>query len=274
MAVSSLCFPDGFHLNLVHLYPHQLNMYGDRGNVQALWQRATRRGIPVKYHQIHPNQPWGLSLEEETDLYFIGGGQDRQQSLMIHDLTQRVAPVLHKTLQSQQIPMLAICGGYQLLGQYYRSAEGDTMDGIGLLPFYTVSDAPRLIGNVVLETLPESPLGVQTLIGFENHGGRTYLEDALTPLGTVVYGHGNNGEDRKEGVWWHHVVGTYLHGALLPKNPALCDYLLCQAYARATARWQASHTMVEAFPPFPSLDHTLESQAHQAAYAHIKLLSV
>jgi CobQ-like glutamine amidotransferase family enzyme len=257
-------YPSDFCIHLVHLYPHQLNMYGDRGNVQALWERATRRGLPIQYHTIHPHQPWSLSLQEEADLYFIGGGQDSQQTLMMKDFTQNVSPVLHATLAQRAVPMLAICGGYQLLGTHYRTAEGTTIEGIGLLPLHTLSESPRLIGNVLLETLPESPFGVKTLVGFENHGGRTYLDTTLKPLGNVRVGHGNNGKDGTEGVWWHHVIGSYLHGALLPKNPWLCDYLLEHAYQSAQKRWQAAHAHGFEFPDFVFLEDVLAAQAHQA----------
>jgi hypothetical protein len=235
-------------LRIAHLYAHFLNIYGDRGNILALTQRARWRGINVNVDAIgleHPLDP------EQYDLYFIGGGQDKQQQVIAADL-QRLATSLHQSI-NQGAVILSICGGYQLLGHYYKPHAGDELKGISLIGAYTVAGNRRMIGNVVVQRPDGS-----TLVGFENHSGRTFLEPATTPLGKVTTGNGNNGEDGWEGaaqpVGKGMVYGTYLHGSLLPKNPRLTDELIQLALRRR-------HGMVELAP----LDDRLETAAHQAA---------
>lgn len=229
-----------------HLYPELLNVYGDRGNVLALTRRAQWRGVGrVEVRAVAA----GESLDARgLDVLCLGGGEDRKQGLAAQDL-QRHAGELREAVEDGLV-VLAVCGGYQLLGAYYRTAAGERLQGAGLLDAYTVAEAGqrRLTGNVVAE----GEWG--TIVGFENHGGRTYLGPGARPLGRVRAGGGNNGEDGGEGAVYRNCVGTYLHGSLLPKNPALCDALLQQAIARR-------HGPVE----LPALDDDLERRAHAAA---------
>ncbi len=239
-------------LRICHLYPDLLNLYGDRGNLMALVNRARWRGVDVRVDE----STLGVPLRPgEHDLYFIGGGEDRQQRLAAGDLREHKRGALEQAAARDAV-VLAVCGGYQLLGHYYRPAEGEDLIGIGLLDVTTEHPGPRakrLIGNIVIRS---SILHGQTLVGFENHGGRTRLGPAAEPLGSVVAGFGNNGEDRTEGAVSRNVYGTYLHGPLLPKNPALTDHLLGTALA---ARYGEV--------PLSPLDDRLELAAHAAALA-------
>lgn len=203
-------------ISIAHLYPKLLNLYGDLGNIITLTKRCEWRGIKVEFEEIGI----GDSIKEH-DLYFIGGGQDRQQ--------QDVACELYKNkefLQAERDKMavfLGICGGYQLFGHYYQPFEGDKLLGISLMDAYTVAGKKRFIGNVTVETDFLSP---NTLVGFENHSGLTYLQGDTKPLGRIIVGNGNNGTDKFEGGRYKNVFGTYLHGSLLPKNPHFADYLI------------------------------------------------
>jgi len=241
-------------LRICHLYPDLLNLYGDRGNLMALVNRARWRGVDVRVDE----STLGAALRSgEHDLYFIGGGEDRQQRLAAADLRERKREALEHAAARGAV-VLAVCGGYQLLGRYYRPAEGEDLVGIGLLDITTEHPGPgarRLIGNIVIRS---RFIGGQTLVGFENHGGRTRLGPAAEPLGTVVAGFGNNGRDRTEGAVSGHVYGTYIHGPLLPKNPALTDHLLGAALRARYAQ-----------APLPPLDDRLELAAHAAALARI-----
>jgi lipid II isoglutaminyl synthase (glutamine-hydrolysing) len=214
-------------LRICHLYPDLLNLYGDRGNIMVLAARARRRGIKVSVRDA------GLGDDVDpgdADLFFIGGGEDRQQRIAVGDLAGRKRGPLEAAVAGGAV-MLAVCGGYQLLGKYYRPAEGGDLPGIGLLDMWTQHagpSAPRLIGNLVIQ--PDD--GDPPLVGFENHGGRTYLGPGSRPLGRVVVGFGNNGTDHTEGAVSGRVYGTYLHGPLLPKNPAFADRLIREALSR------------------------------------------
>jgi CobQ-like glutamine amidotransferase family enzyme len=213
---------------LGHLYPDYLNIYADRGNIAVLEQRARWRGIELDYRTI------GLGdtvRPGEHDLYYIGGGQDREQALIAPDLAAKGDALIAAV--DGGAAFLAVCGGYQLLGRFYRDRSGAELPGIGLLPHHTIAGERRMIGDVLLECELD-PGERQTLAGFENHAGRTYLEDGAQPLGRVVAGFGNNGEDRFEGCRVAGAVGTYLHGPLLPRNPWLADWLLRRALARTT----------------------------------------
>lgn len=214
-------------LRLCHLYPDLLNLYGDRGNIATLRQRAQWRGIAVRLVETR----LGDTIDPEAhDLFFIGGGEDRQQALAAPDLCRMKGAALREAAEGGAA-VLAVCGGYQLLGHYYRPADGPDLEGLGLLDLHTVHPGPgahRLIGNIVIR---ESSAGVR-LVGFENHGGRTRLGPGARALGTVVAGFGNNGEDGSEGAVWRGVYGTYLHGPLLPKNPWLADRLITLALQR------------------------------------------
>ncbi|MBI3998785.1 MAG: glutamine amidotransferase [Armatimonadetes bacterium] len=214
-------------LRICHLYPDLLNLYGDRGNITTLVRRAQWRGIDVRVVEARLGDPID---PRENDLFFIGGGEDRQQRLAAPDLRQVKGAALREAAASDAA-VLAVCGGYQLLGHYYRPADGPDLEGLGLLNLHTVHPGPgarRLIGNIVIN---EATSGTR-LVGFENHGGRTHLGSQARPLGTVVVGFGNNGEDRTEGAVWRSVYGTYLHGPLLPKNPWLADLLIGVALRR------------------------------------------
>jgi CobQ-like glutamine amidotransferase family enzyme len=209
-----------------HLYPDYLNIYADRGNMAVLERRAAWRGIGFEYRTIGLGEPVSPG---EHDLYYIGGGQDREQALVARDLEAK-GPALIEAV-ANGAAFLAVCGGYQLLGRYYRDRSGAELPGIGLLPHHTVAGERRMIGDVLLECELE-PGERRPLAGFENHAGRTYLDEGAQPLGRVVAGFGNNGKDGFEGARVEGAVGTYLHGPLLPRNPWLADWLLARALAR------------------------------------------
>lgn len=231
-------------LRIGHLYAHFLNIYGDRGNILALMQRARWRGITADVTAI------GLDEEldpELFDIYFIGGGQDKQQMTIAQDL-QKKGSALRKSVEGGAV-ILSVCGGYQLLGHYYKPHQGEELRGISLVDAYTVAGNRRMIGNVVVKRANGS-----TLVGFENHSGKTYLGKEVGALGRVEVGNGNNGEDGAEGAVFKTVYGTYLHGSLLPKNPDLADELISTALKR---RYGA----VDLAP----LDDSLEQSAHKRA---------
>jgi CobQ-like glutamine amidotransferase family enzyme len=203
-----------------HLYPDYLNIYADRGNIAVLERRAAWRGIGFEYRTIG----LGEALRPgEQDLYYVGGGQDREQALVAPDLASKAEQL--REAVGEGAAFLAVCGGYQLLGRFYRDRSGAELPGIGLLPHHTVAGERRMIGDVLLECELE-PGRRRLLAGFENHAGRTYLEEGAEPLGRVVAGFGNNGEDGFEGVHRRNVIGTYLHGPLLPKNVWLADRMI------------------------------------------------
>jgi hypothetical protein len=212
----------GMRLRAAHLYPKLMNIYGDRGNTMCLERRCRERGIGF---ELDPLEPGDRLDPGAYDLVFIGGAQDREQRRVAEDLRAVKGEALREAAE-RGAAVLAVCGGYQLLGRFYRTAEGEELPGIGLLDLWTAHPGPRakrLIGNVVVRW------DGATIVGFENHGGRTYLGDGVRPLGQVVAGYGNNGEDGGEGAAWRNVFGTYLHGALLPKNPAFADHVLLTA---------------------------------------------
>ena len=208
-----------------HLYPDYLNIYADRGNIAVLEARARWRGIEFDYRTL------GLGERVrpgEHDLFYVGGGQDREQALIAPDLAAK-GPQLIEAVESGAA-FLAVCGGYQLLGRFYRDRSGAELPGIGLLPHHTVAGERRMIGDVLLECELD-PGHRRTLAGFENHAGRTYLDEGSEPLGRVVAGFGNNGKDGFEGARVGSAVGTYLHGPLLPRNAWLADWLMARALA-------------------------------------------
>jgi CobQ-like glutamine amidotransferase family enzyme len=209
-----------------HLYPDYLNIYADRGNIAVLERRAAWRGIGFDYRTIGLGEK---ANPDEHDLYYVGGGQDREQALVAPDLTTK-GESLHEAVDGGAA-FLAVCGGYQLLGRFYRDRSGAELPGIGLLPHHTVAGERRMIGDVLLECELE-PGHRRTLAGFENHAGRTYLDEGAEALGRVVAGFGNNGEDGLEGSRVGNALGTYLHGPLLPRNPWLADWLIGKALAR------------------------------------------
>lgn len=212
--------------NICHMYPDVLNLYGDRGNILTLRRRLEWRGIGVTVTE----KPIGSDSDlTGYDLIFIGGGQDFEQETLLEDLHRGKDAAL-KSAIDDGVAALAICGGYQMLGNYYETHDGQRCDFIGAIDLYTVGGAQRMIGNYLFRCGEES--GGSTVVGFENHSGRTYLGEGVQPLGTVLKGYGNNGADGTEGVRWRNVFGTYSHGPLLPKNPALCDAILTTALAR------------------------------------------
>lgn len=231
-------------LRICHMYPDLLNLYSDGGNLTAMRYRLAQRGIGVCVEEC----PVGTPLQASRyDLIFIGGGQDFEEEVLLRDLLGQKSVELNHAIQAG-MPVLAICGGYQLLGQYYKTAAGRQLDFTGALNLYTEGGEKRMIGNFQYETT--SGLSV---VGFENHSGRTWLGSDLQPLGTVVHGYGNNGEDKTEGVRYLNVYGTYAHGPLLPKNPALCDEILQTALA-----FKYGHT-VDLAP----LEDAEEQKAHE-----------
>jgi lipid II isoglutaminyl synthase (glutamine-hydrolysing) len=209
-----------------HLYPDYLNIYADRGNMAVLERRAAWRGVGFEYRAVGMGEPVEPG---EHDLLYIGGGQDREQALVAEDLAAKAESVLAAV--EGGAALLAVCGGYQLLGRFYRDRSGAELPGVGLFPHHTVAGERRMIGDVLLEC--ELTAGEPRLLaGFENHAGRTVLAERAAPLGRVVAGFGNDGESGYEGCRVGRAVGTYLHGPLLPRNPWFADWLLGQALAR------------------------------------------
>jgi CobQ-like glutamine amidotransferase family enzyme len=227
------------------LYADYLNVYGDRGNVIALTRRLEWRGFPTRLVRIGKGAAPEL---DDVDLAFIGGGQDLEQE-RIHDdfVTTKAEPL--RRLVEQDLAVLGVCAGYQLLGRAYVTPSGRELPGGGILDVVTQSHGVRFVGDAVWESLLPGLAG-EALVGFENHGGRTFLGDAQ-PLARVVKGYGNNGDDGTAGAWRRNVVGTYLHGALLPRNPALADWLIARALARRGLD-----------APLAPLDDAVERAAH------------
>ena len=230
-------------ITIGHLYPDLLNLYGDRGNIIALSSRLRWRGIEAEVREYRLRDDIVFS---ELDIVFLGGGSDREQMLVCKRLFDIRGGFAEYAERGGVV--LAVCGGYQLLGEYYR-VGGEKIEGLGILDIRTENEPGRLIGNVVVE----SPLSSMPVVGFENHGGRTYT-GGHTPLGRVLAGGGNNGRDGAEGVLYKNVLGTYLHGPLLPKNPEIADWMLRAALANKGAAL-----------PFTELDDSAEKAANRSA---------
>lgn len=214
------------HLRIAHLYPKRMSIYGDHGNVLTLVRRSKWRDIAATVDEIEVEDRFD---PKRYDLIFFGGGQDQEQDTVAADLLRKASAIREAVVGGTAV--LAVCGGYQLLGRYYQPADADRLDGVGVFDAYTEAGPKRLIGNVVVE--PElRELSSRPLVGFENHSGLTFLEGNAHPLGRVRSGFGNNGRDRTEGAVQGGAVGTYLHGSLLPKNPHLADWLLKRALRR------------------------------------------
>ena len=238
-------------LRLLTLYPEQMNIYADRGNILFLRRRCGWRGIEFTNTAAGPGDPVD---PEAHDLIYIGGGQDRDQRLVAVDMVATKREGLAAAVADGAV-VLAVCGGYQLLGHSYQLGE-ERIAGLGLADLETVrEDGPRLIGNIAIEA--DLGTGPRTLAGFENHGGRTHLGPGATPLGRVIEGHGNNGRDGDEGVRQGNLIGTYMHGPLLPKNAWLADRLTQLALARRSGTE----------PELAPLDDALEAAAHESARA-------
>jgi CobQ-like glutamine amidotransferase family enzyme len=241
-----------YKLKIYHLYPDLLNLYGDRGNIIALRRRCEWRSIEA---EVVPVSIGDAFEPDACDILFIGGGQDYEQSILQPDLMGDKLPAIKDYILGGGVT-LAICGGYQLLGKYYRTIDGRQLDFTGILDFYTVGGRRRMINNLAYQcgfVMPGTADGI--IVGFENHSGKTYLGEGVSPLGRVLKGCGNNGEDHTEGVIFKNTVGTYCHGSLLPKNPCMTDYLLEAALRRR-------------YPDFDRiapLDDTEEEAAHAAA---------
>ena len=237
-------------IRIGHLYPDHLNIYADRGNIAVLERRGAWRGVRVEVRGIGAGDP---VTPGEHDLLYIGGGQDREQAVVAPDLAAKGEAI--RAAVAGGAAVLAVCGGYQLLGRFYRGVDGDELPGAGLFPLETVAGDRRMIGDVLLEC--ELAPGVRrTLAGFENHAGRTLLDAEAEPLGRVVAGFGNDGESGLEGCRVGRAVGTYLHGPLLPRNPWLGDWLLAQAIAHRTAGPP---------PELEPLREDLELEAHRVS---------
>ncbi len=235
-------------IRVCHLYPDQLNIYADRGNIAVFRSRSERRGYELEVLGVGV----GEVLARDCDLIYLGGGQDREQALIAPDLARRGEEI--SMALEDGAALLAVCGGYQLLGRGYRDRTGVEMLGAGVLPLETVAGDRRMIGDVSIECELE-PDEMLTVVGFENHGGRTRLDPGAAPLGRVVHGFGNDGDSGFEGCRLGKAIGTYLHGPLLPRNPWLADWLLAQALGRRLGE----------VPELEPLDDELEYQAHAVA---------
>jgi lipid II isoglutaminyl synthase (glutamine-hydrolysing) len=241
--------PSAPELRLLALYPEQMNIYADRGNILFLQRRCEWRDIPFHYAAAGPGDGFDPG---EHDLIYIGGGRDRDQVLVAEDMLRTKREAIAGAVEDGAA-LLAVCGGYQLLGHRYQLGD-QSIPGLGVADLETVrAPGPRLIGNVSIEAdLGDGP---RVLAGFENHGGRTHLGPGAEPLGRVLHGHGNNDRDGYEGVKRLNLIGTYLHGPLLPKNAWLADHLIALAIERRTGTW----------PELEPLNDELEGAAHAAA---------
>ena len=237
-------------LRLAHLYPRELNIYADRGNIAVIDRRTGWRGIALDVIPVGLGEP----IPTDAHLYYLGGGQDRDQLAVAHDLAGTKGATLRR-LVDDGASLLAVCGGYQLAGHGYTGVDGTRMEGISVLDADTIAGPTRLIGDLVIEA--QLAGARHTVVGFENHAGRTRLGPGSSPLGRVRSGHGNNGEDGFEGAVTNRAIGTYLHGPLLPKNPWLADVVISDALEYATGNR----------PTLEPLDDELEAKAHAAAIA-------
>lgn len=234
-----------YELNILELYPKDMNIYGDSGNVLILKKRAEKRNISVNILSYNI----GDSFPKNVDIVVAGGGQDSGQEKVNKDLL-KIKDKLKK-LAENYTPMLLICGSYQLFGNYFRTNEGKVLKGIGILNAYTEATNERMVGNIITESVPFGEI-----IGYENHSGKTTLEGDTLPLGLVKLGAGNNGEDSTEGARYKNVIGTYLHGSLLPKNPRIADFLISEAMAKKYP---------DDFTKLKALDDSLADEARKVA---------
>ncbi|MBI2621705.1 MAG: cobalamin biosynthesis protein CobQ [Candidatus Levybacteria bacterium] len=248
-----------YSLTIGWLYPELMNTYGDRGNITVLMKRCQWRGIKAEVKHLNP----GFSISElkKCDLLLMGGAQDKQQEIVNKDLKRVKAPL--SEMIEKATPGLYVCGGFQFLGKYYKEADGNIIEGLGIFDLYTENPGknhPRLIGDIVINPMfelghkPEAISQKQVVVGFENHGGRTHLGKNIKPLGKVLKGFGNNGKDGFEGAVYKNSFGTYLHGPILPKNSHFADYLLHLALDQKYKDFELK-----------DLDDSLEWQAHDSA---------
>lgn len=240
-------------LSICHLYPDLLNLYGDRGNILCLQKRCEWRGIQCTIHSVSLHEAF---IPEKYDLIFLGGGQDYEQEIIQKDFIEQKGQEVLNAVQNEKV-FLCICGGYQLMGNYYKTWDGKEIQFLGALDIHTLGSKERIIGNFVFtaDFLQHTPFKGH-IVGFENHSGRTYLGSSVHPLGKVLHGGGNNGEDGTEGAVFKNVYCSYSHGSLLPKNPHLADHLITTA-------------LKVKYPNFtglsPMLDE-IELSAHQAMF--------
>ena len=233
-------------IRICHLYPDALNLYGDRGNVLCMQKRLQWRQIECETESLLVGERKDLS---GFDLFFMGGGQDFEQEVLLSDLQGHNGQEIKAAIRDGKT-FLCICGGYQILGTHYETKDGIRCDFLGAVDLYTVGGAKRLIGNYAY-TLADTP-GKEIVVGFENHSGRTTLGKGVRPLGHVLAGYGNNGKDGSEGVHYMNVFGTYSHGPVLPKNPALCDLILKTALEQKYGK-----------ADLPQLEDRFEKLAHE-----------
>jgi CobQ-like glutamine amidotransferase family enzyme len=244
----------GLALTVCYLYSSGMNVYGDRGNVITLAQRCRWRGIDVDVVERGVGEARSF---DGVDIIFAGGGQDRDQVAVSRDLQGDAGRWFRDAVEADVV-VLSVCGTYQLLGQYFRTGSGDELPGIAIFDAWTLAGPRRYIGDTVIEaTIEGRPL---ELVGFENHSGRTFLGPNGAPLGRVIVGAGNNGEDGFEGARYRNSFGTYLHGPLLPKNPAFADHLIRLALRR---RFGADLDL-------PVLDDSVEVGAHRAVVERVR----
>lgn len=230
-------------IRIAHLYPDMLNLYGDRGNIIALTERMKARNIDVVTDQITMGKFFN---SDDYDILFVGGGQDFEQDVLLDDLKKGKDIEIKRAIENSKV-FLAICGGYQMLGKYYKTYDGKMLEYMGALDFYTEGKEERMIGNYAFKTKE----GIE-VVGFENHSGRTYLGKNVEPLGKMIKGYGNNGEDGTEGVRYKNTFGTYSHGPVLPKNSQLADLLIAKAVENKYGKADLA-----------PLDDTLEIKAQQ-----------
>jgi CobQ-like glutamine amidotransferase family enzyme len=244
-------------LTIHHLYADMMNLYGDRGNVISIMKRCEWRGVPVEVVDVG----LGESIEPTgCDLFLFGGGQDREQSLHAEDLSGSKGADLRAIVEDGGV-VLGVCGGYQLMGHFYETPDGEKLPGVVVFDLLTEPRKPEeegLIGNVLVRVRGPEDDEVREIVGFENHGGRTYLGDGVAPLSEVVVGFGNNGKDGTEGARRLNAYGTYLHGSLLPKNPWLTDQLILNALRRVDDSFELE-----------PLDDTAERTAFESVSARI-----
>ena len=271
----SLSGPDSLVVRLCHLYPREMNFYADRGNIAVLAKRLAWRGMHLEITECGPGEPLlagqlttqqpsagspteGTSAPRGFDMFYLGGGQDNDQVNVAQDLMATKADALKGALADGAVGLF-VCGGYQLAGHSYETADGQKLPGFAALDIQTTAGDTRLIGDILIESKPEPGHALQ-VAGYENHAGRTHLGSDVKPLGKVIRGHGNNGKDETEGAVQNQTIGTYLHGPLLPRNPRLADLLLTWALARR-------HPDSPALEP---LNDNWEHQAHSAASRRAK----
>lgn len=255
-------------VRLLHLYDRYLNIYADRGNIQVLRTRASWRGIDLDVRGLDPGETFEPG---EFDLLYVGGGQDRDQLMIAEHMSGEVGASIRAAVE-EGTALLAVCGGYQLLGSHYRDTTGAHQPGVGLFDLATEAGDTRLIGNVAiraeLPAIGARAAAAVTIAGFENHAGRTRLGPTARAFGEVLHGNGNDGTSGLEGCRLHHAVGTYLHGPLLPRNPELADWLLAAALAHAHGTDAAS--IIDAVDTVPGPIAALERRALAASIARAK----